>query len=195
MNELTALPCPFCGSQPYVAMKDVAVISCRSDDCFGPRTTADYLVDAVKQWNARAPQPVAVAQTSSDAKERLDLAVKIDTWSPQSKPLILIARERRLIAAALASPAQSSWHPSPEAIAAVIDPVAFDPISLTDTHPSWDWRREAARATAAQILMLTPSVASTDYCTPDGPANCEAWAVEKRCPSCPVSSTDKSGAA
>lgn len=25
------------------------------------------------------------------------------------------------------------------------------------------------------------------YCTPDGPANCNAWAVDARCPTCPVS--------
>lgn len=42
-----------------------------------------------------------VAQTSGGAKERHDLAVKIDTWAPQSKPLILIALERRLIVDAL----------------------------------------------------------------------------------------------
>lgn len=59
-----------------------------------------------------------------------------------------------------------AWQPSAEAIAAVIDPVAFDPISLADTHPSWEWRRETARATAAEILALGPSVSSTMRASP-----------------------------
>lgn len=53
--DIKALPCPFCGTPPYVAMKGHAVIACIGEDCFGPRTTADYLVDAMKQWNARVP--------------------------------------------------------------------------------------------------------------------------------------------
>lgn len=40
------------------------------------------------------------------------------------------------------------------AIAAVIDPVAFHPISLGDTHPGWQHRRETATDTANKILAL-----------------------------------------
>ncbi len=56
-EDMLALPCPFCGAIPYVAVKDRAVISCRDDECFRPRTAADYLVDAIKQWNRRAAAP------------------------------------------------------------------------------------------------------------------------------------------
>jgi hypothetical protein len=53
-------PCPFCGKPPYAAMKERSVINCRNDGCFGPRTTAEYLVDAVRQWNTRATEPAGV---------------------------------------------------------------------------------------------------------------------------------------
>lgn len=43
-----------------------------------------------------------------------------------------------------------------QSIAAVIDPVAFDPISLNDTHPGWQYRREVAIETANKILALAP---------------------------------------
>lgn len=56
-------------------------------------------------------------------------------------------------------------------------------------------RRDAAWKASGMAEAALSSLSSTDYCTPDGPANCEAWAVEKRCPSCPVSSTNGDGAA
>lgn len=37
-------------------------------------------------------------------------------------------------------------------IAAIIDEVAFDPISLNDSHPSWSCRREAAIEKANKII-------------------------------------------
>jgi len=39
-------------------------------------------------------------------------------------------------------------------IAEIIDPVAFDPISLKDSHPSWRCRRESAIETANKILAI-----------------------------------------
>lgn len=72
---ITALPCPFCGTMPYVAIKDRAVISCRGEDCFGPRTTADYLVDAIAQWNRRQ---VTVAMYQDRVKEILNLTDEND---------------------------------------------------------------------------------------------------------------------
>ena len=50
--------------------------------------------------------------------------------------------------------AQGQGLPSREAIAKVIDPVAFDPISLGDKHPGWECRRETATETADKILDL-----------------------------------------
>lgn len=41
-----------------------------------------------------------------------------------------------------------------EAIAAIIDPVAFDPISLANKHPGWECRRERATETAQKIAAL-----------------------------------------
>jgi hypothetical protein len=53
-SEYEALPCPFCGNKPRVsADMNGGAIRCETDDCFGPRTTAQYLVDAIKQWNRR----------------------------------------------------------------------------------------------------------------------------------------------
>lgn len=43
---------------------------------------------------------------------------------------------------------------SGESIAKIIDPVAFDPISMSDTHPSWQCRRDTAMETANKILAL-----------------------------------------
>ncbi len=54
------------------------------------------------------------------------------------------------------APAQCGVQ-SREAIAAVIDPVAFHPISLGDTHPGWLHRREVALETAGKILALGPA--------------------------------------
>lgn len=54
-SKYARLPCPFCGHEPYAAMDmKGAIIQCQNPDCFGPRTTAAYLVDAVQQWNKRA---------------------------------------------------------------------------------------------------------------------------------------------
>jgi hypothetical protein len=61
MNEskqaFEILPCPFCGKPPRAAMKDRAAITCLTDNCLGPRTSADYLVDAIAMWNTRSPAP------------------------------------------------------------------------------------------------------------------------------------------
>jgi hypothetical protein len=47
-------------------------------------------------------------------------------------------------------------------VAAIIDPVAFDPISLDDKHPGWECRREQATETAKKIVALAqPSPAAT----------------------------------
>lgn len=51
---------------------------------------------------------------------------------------------------------------SREAIAAIIDPVAFDPISLGDTHPGWLHRRETALETADKIRALGAAQARMD---------------------------------
>ena len=54
------LPCPFCGSAPVTNRRGTNIIGqiyCRSDDCFGPRTTAVCYEDSVLQWNARAVIP------------------------------------------------------------------------------------------------------------------------------------------
>jgi hypothetical protein len=63
--------------------------------------------------------------------------------------------EKRLTAEIerLRDAAQGTW-PSVEAIAACIDPVAFDPISLDDKHPGWECRRERAIETAKKIADL-----------------------------------------
>jgi hypothetical protein len=42
-----------------------------------------------------------------------------------------------------------------ESVAAIIDPVAFDPISLSDKHPGWECRREQATETAKKIVALS----------------------------------------
>jgi hypothetical protein len=57
-NKYVAKPCPFCGSAPVVAAAGYATIHCVAADCFGPRTTAEYLTDALKQWNTRATLPL-----------------------------------------------------------------------------------------------------------------------------------------
>lgn len=56
------LPCPFCGSAAKFnggTHGKYGQITCTSDDCFGPMTTAAYKADSIDQWNRRAqpPQP------------------------------------------------------------------------------------------------------------------------------------------
>jgi len=55
MNDQTKLlPCPFCGG-PAIRFTDrMPMVECESIDCFGPRTTAGTIEDAVAQWNTRA---------------------------------------------------------------------------------------------------------------------------------------------
>jgi hypothetical protein len=50
-----------------------------------------------------------------------------------------------------------------------------------------DARDIATKIRGLREVLSLPS--SADYCTPDGPANCEAWTVDKRCSGCPVTST------
>lgn len=57
-SHYVALPCPFCGLKPYVVGAGHSRVQCINDGCFGPSTTAEYLVDAVKQWNKRAVIPI-----------------------------------------------------------------------------------------------------------------------------------------
>jgi hypothetical protein len=53
---------------------------------------------------------------------------------------------------------------SVELVAACIDPVAFDPISLDDKHPGWECRRERATEAAKKIVALAaqPPAAPVD---------------------------------
>lgn len=57
------LPCPFCGAQPTTDRAGVPgkfgpipTVRCTNEECFGPHTTAQFLADAVKQWNTRHSQ-------------------------------------------------------------------------------------------------------------------------------------------
>lgn len=65
------------------------------------------------------------------------------------------------------------WHPP--------QPLSSIPPADADRH----------RRTALMVLKAAYPVSSTTYCTPDGPANCEAWAADKRCPTCPHPSTHR----
>ena len=57
------LPCPFCGAQPTTdragtpgKFGPIPTVRCTNEECFGPHTTAQFLADAVKQWNTRRSQ-------------------------------------------------------------------------------------------------------------------------------------------
>lgn len=54
-DDLVVLPCPFCGTRPVVAAAGYASITCVEDGCIRPRLSAEYLVDAIAQWNKRDP--------------------------------------------------------------------------------------------------------------------------------------------
>ena len=69
-GEYATLPCPFCGQKPYVsADMSGGVIRCETHECFGPRTTAQYLVDAVKQWNTRSAAPAEQGEVVAWVKQ------------------------------------------------------------------------------------------------------------------------------
>src|SRR5581483_7014069 len=74
-------PCPFCGSPPVTNRRATGLLGqvyCRSDDCFGPRTTAACYEDSVKQWNTRtAAQPV-----TKQLADFAELKLLIDEYNP-----------------------------------------------------------------------------------------------------------------
>jgi len=79
-------------------------------------------------------------------------------WLEDAETKVLVGDEGcvwavEMVRAALSAPL-SAW-PTRETIAAEIDPVAFDPISLNDTHPGWESRRERALETADRICALS----------------------------------------
>lgn len=88
-------------------------------------------------------------------KARGDLAVENrNYWQAEAE------RRAARIAELEAELQRRSGVQSREAIAAIIDPVAFDPISLGDTHPGWLHRREVVLETAGKILALGPAQAA-----------------------------------
>jgi len=109
-------------------------------------------------------QPVTESAAFAKAYPHLDLDQIPDPWG---RPIFKHSHVRALwegwfARACLDDDRAQCGVQSREAIAAVIDPVAFDPISLGDTHPGWLHRREVALETAGKILALGNAQAPDD---------------------------------
>lgn len=125
------LPCPFCGAQPTTDRAGVPgkfgpipTVRCTNEECFGPHTTAQFLADAVKQWNTRHSQ----GGSASD-----DWCVEV--WNGDKK--VTIYRDNVL----------RVWGPSMD------DQMTDEPRNLETVNAAFQWLFAATTPSPAESVV------------------------------------------
>lgn len=113
-------------------------------------------VELKVSWRERAAEGDALHRSRGSGKSADDLLAEALEYATVSD---LSCVDLRLILTALNRTA-GEWRPDPEAMARIIDPIAYQDFPVGGPEPDYDWHdRNVALAKAASILALQPQPA------------------------------------